>query len=149
MSRNVEIQEERRRRQKGHDGQRMRLSVDDSRLDPDYVYRFANDDEGRIYDLTVRDDYNPVTDREGLLKPDGTDMGAQVSTVVGTTTAGAAMRGVLLRKKRKFYEDDQREKQRAIDEKEASLKSGTVPGAGNGEMYVPDGSGIQLRHERS
>jgi hypothetical protein len=45
---------------------------------------------------------------------------------------------------KEIYDDDQRSKARAIDEKEASLKSGQVAGAGKGEMYMPDDT--RIRH---
>jgi hypothetical protein len=62
----------------------------------------------------------------------------------GVQDNGAALRQVLMRIPKEIYDDDQRSKARAIDEKEASLKSGQVAGAGKGEMYMPDDT--RIRH---
>ena len=140
--RDEQIKAERRRRNTaGLSGRRQRLSVDESKLDRSkYHYHFANDDGVRIHQLTVQDDYEVVPDRDGEVKPGENAMGANVSTLVGTGTNGAPMRAVLLRKLKTYHDDDQAAKAKAIDEKEASLKSGAVPGAGQGETYVPGGS---------
>lgn len=144
--RGEQIRTERRRRNSDAlSGRRMRLSVDESKLDREkYEYRFANDDGTRLHQLTVLDDWEIVPDRDGEVKPDGTDMGAKVSTLVGVATNGSPLRGVLLRKLKTYYNDDKAAKAQAIDDKEASLKSGAVPGAGQGEMYVPRSDGIRI-----
>lgn len=146
MNRNEQIKTERRRRNTGAlGGRRQRLWVDETKLDREkYEYRFVNDDAtGRLHQLTVQDDWEIVPDRDGEVKPDGSDLGARASTIAGVQANGAPLRSVLCRKLKTYYEDDQREKSRAIDEKEASLKSGAVPGAGGAGMYVPAG-GISI-----
>lgn len=140
MSRTDQIKAERRRRNSDAlGGHRQRLFVNEAQLDREnYQYRWANDVDNRIYQLTVQDDYERVEDRDGSVRPDNSGMGAEVATPVGTTKEGAPMRAVLLRKPKTFHDDDERAKHRAIDETEASLKAGAVPGAGNEGTYAKD-----------
>ena len=144
MSRAEQTQAERRRRNTSLSGRRRRFSVDKSKMDDGYVYRFANDDAGRIYDLTVMDDYDVVSDREATIKPDGEGMGTQVAVHAGRTQDGKPMRAVLLRKPRALYDDDQAAKARHIDEQEAGLRAGRVPGVDSASQYTPKDSKISL-----
>lgn len=143
MNRNDEIKTERRRRTSGATtGRAMRLAVDETKLDREkYEYRFVNNDPARLHALTVSDDWEIVPDRNATITGNA-DMGAKASVHAGTTEQGHAQRAVLCRKLKTYYNDDQAQKQRAIDEREASLKSGAVPGAGKGEVYSPSASSI-------
>lgn len=139
MDRNEEIKTERRRRTSGPSSSaRMRLGVDETKLNrAKYAYRWINNDPARLYALTVTDDWDIVADRSASIATRGSDMGAKASVVVGTTDQGHAQRAILCQKLLTLYNADQAEKERAIDRSEASMKSGTVPGAGAGEIYQP------------
>lgn len=150
MSRGEQISGERRRRNSDAlSGRRQRLGVDESTLDREnYVYRWVNDTGTRIHSLTVQDDWEPVSDRENAIKPGQTGLGSGVSVVVGTDKGGAPIRSILLRKRKDYYSDDAAEKYRAIDEKEAGLKSGAVPGASAGEFYQTSGITVDTGSRR-
>lgn len=137
MSRAEAISQERRRRNTNAlAGHRQRLAIREE-LDPDFTYRWVNDDGTRMHDLTVNDDWEIVENRSGTMKPDGTGMGAEVAVPVGRGENGRPLRAVLLRKRKDWYDDDERAKQRRIDDVEAGLKVGAVPGADGDKTYVP------------
>lgn len=152
-SRNEQIAVERRRRNTDAlSGRRVRLAVDESKLDhANYVYRWINDTGSRVYDLTKRDDWDVVTDREGELKPhDGTTAGAEVTTLGGTGADGKAERMILVRKRREYQKDDEAKKAKAIDDLESSMKAGSVPQAGVEQGYVPaEGANVRIGRGRA
>ena len=145
MARNDQIATERRRRNSDAlSGRRNRLYVDEAHLDREnYEYRFVNDEPGRLHAFTVKDDWEVVPDRDGTMKADSSGMGAEVSAHAGIGLTGAPLKTVLLRKPRKYYDDDEAAKQRQIDAKEAGLKVGQTEGAGVENGYVPKG-GISI-----
>jgi hypothetical protein len=121
-----------------------RLAVRNDLLDFDkFKYRYINDSDTRLYQLTRQDDWEVMTQDGQALKPDSTDMGSAVSIPVGTRPDGSPMRAYLCRKLRRFYEDDQKMKQTELDEQLAQLRLGnSAKGEGQGD-YVPSG-GIRI-----
>lgn len=145
MPRGKTIHQERRRRKSSElSGQRRKLALSEE-LDPDFVYRWVNDEGTRLHDLTVNDDYDIVQSRSGVMKPDGTGIGSEVAVPVGVGQTGARVRAVLVRKPKKYWTDDHEQKQRHIDDLEAGIRQGATPNAGVEKSYVPDG-GISLDH---
>lgn len=143
MDRNEQIKAERRRRDTSSlKGARRRLAVNERALDREnFVYRFANDDKNRIYDLTVNDDWEVVSDREGDINASDA-IGAQASVRAGTDSEGKSMRTVLLRKPKAYHDADVAARLRQIDATEQSLKD--VPKeAEKATTYMPDG-GMKL-----
>jgi hypothetical protein len=149
MTRKEEITTTRRRRNTdAMGGRRGRLSVA-TELDTDnYVYRWANDEGTRIHELTVGDDYDVVTDRAGVVKPDGISTGSEVAVSAGAGEHGRPVRAVLLRKPKHLHMEDKRLEQSAIDAKEASIRAGSPQGGGGdpGMSYVPKGTPIKIDH---
>lgn len=141
------MQAERRRRDTTQlGGRRRRMMVSEALLDREnYVYRFVNDEPGRLHDLTVNDDWDVVADRAGTMKADGAGTGAEVAVQVGRGTDGRAVKAILLRKPKALHAEDEKAKQRLIDEQELSIKSGATPGTDRDKAYVPQG-GIRLEH---
>jgi hypothetical protein len=135
------IKAERRRRNTDALGGRRRKLAVTGKLDTEnFEYRWANDEGTRLHELTVEDDWEVVKDRSGTLKIDGAGTGAEVAVPVGVGETGKGLRSILLRKPRKFYEDDKRAEQRRIDETEAGMKQGVTPGSGqDAQAYVPRG----------
>ena len=132
--------ERRRRNTDALAGKRRKLAITAPLDTENYAYRWANDEGTRLHDLTVNDDWEVVKDRSGTLKIDGAGTGAEVAVPVGVGESGNGVKAVLLRKPRKFHEDDKRAEQRRIDETEAGMKQGITPGAGNdAQTYVPRG----------
>lgn len=129
-----------------NDSTRRRVPIHASRdtmtvkgQDPNYIYRWVNDiKEGtRIqkfidagYEFVEKDSIDAVGDNMP-----GTEAPAdsRVSKVVGTdTTAAKPVRAYLMRIKRSWYEEDQEDKQRMIDETERGIISrGGLPDGEN------------------
>jgi hypothetical protein len=127
--------ERRRRNTDALAGKRRRLSVDEAQLDRDkYEYRWISDADGRLEALTMQDDWEQVTDREGAIKKDSTGEGAEVSIRAGTGATGAPVRQILCRKLKEYQDEDRQAKQRRIDEIEdgmrKSAQTGTDPSDG-------------------
>lgn len=135
MGRTEQVKTERRRRNSDSlSGKRRRLAIDESKLDREnYEYFLAKDTGSRVYDLTVNDDWDVVSDRSGK-DNDGSGTGSEVAV-----HAGAGERHVLLRKPKHFADEDKARAQRRIDDQEAALKNGVVPGGDMSGSYVPDG----------
>lgn len=137
----------RRRNTDSLSGKTRKLSLDESKLDrQNYVYRFANDEPGRLHNLTALDDWDVVEDREGNLSADQTAVGSEVSRYAGQAREGQT-RTVLLRKPRNLHDEDQQAKQRRIDATEAGIRGGEAPGADNNprEYYQPR-EGVSITH---
>lgn len=146
MSRSDQMKAERRRRNSDAlGGKRRKLSVSKQELDTDnFEYRWINDVGSRVYDLTVNDDWDVVSDRDAKVKTDGSGAGSEVAVRAGTQDNGNAVRSILVRKPKAFANDDKAAKQRRIDETEASLKQGNSPGGNSDGQYVPDGKDAAL-----
>lgn len=150
-ARGEQVKAQRRRRNTDSlSGRRRRMAVDETKLDREnYVYRFANDDDrGRLHALTVEDDWEVVHDRASETKADSAGMGTEVSVSAGVGERGAPLKAVLLRKPKRYHDEDYAARQRRIDETEAGLKRGSTPGGDiDGKTsYIPD-SGIRIGRE--
>lgn len=135
---------ERRRKRESQGVSGRRLGVNEGHLDfSTYKYRWINDDPARIQRLTQYDDWNVCTQNGGELKEDATDLGNAVSVVVGTHADGSPKRAYLARKLKSFWEEDQREKQRELDEQLNQLRRGLDREGASQADYVPT-SGISI-----
>ena len=119
-----------------------RLGLDTSLLDfGKYAYRWINDEPGRLVAKTKHDDWDMVPNSGE--KDDSTDLGANVSIVVGTLPDGSPKRAYLCRKLKTYFDEDKAATQAALDEQMNQLRRGATR---NGELqsdYVPR-SGIHL-----
>jgi hypothetical protein len=142
----VQEQRAQRRRRDDQGPGRLRNLAIQGNIDPNYEYRFVNDDPGRLYQLTKQDDWDVVNGSD--LEPDSKDrgIGSKVERVVDKRTGKKA---VLVRKLKEYYAADKRKEQAAIDATEAVLRRGATPGAKGlsaeegASAYVPMG-GIQI-----
>lgn len=143
-TRDRDATEARRRKQRGSAVIGKRLGVNKTLLDFErYVYRWINDAPARIMAMTKDDDWDIVRQGGDIVKDDNADLGDAVAQVVGTKPDGSAMMAYLCRKPRKFYDEDQADKQAALDEQLAQMKRGLGrDGSAQGD-YVPH-SGISL-----
>lgn len=131
--------------------ERIPFGVPQSRLtvanqDPNFVYRWVNDDGRGRLDRAVQGGYEfaPDTMRVGTGSRDGnSDVGSKVSRVVGTQEGGAGMRAYLMRIPRDLYNEDQAAKQRQVDEIDKAIKRGDAHKSGDDNRYVPS-AGISL-----
>lgn len=134
-TRKEEVATERRRRQPGtlDRMQQLKLAIPDSVYakypQSDYVFRWVNDKGSRIHDLTIKDDYNKV---------EGVD-----PRPVDTDDRGQPIYAHLCAKRRTFFDEDQREKLGAIDQRERALLTAPDPEAATkGEIQVRQGNSI-------
>lgn len=139
--------EEVRRERRKKPGQTVlagqKLTVDESKLDRSkYQYRFVNDKDGRVQQLYGVDwDVAP----EGA-KDDTNSLGSVNSAQAGVSE-GKPFNAVLLRKPKDWFEDDQKEKQKPLDEVEDAIrrnnpnhKFNELRGAG---VYTPGQNSIE------
>lgn len=140
--------QQRRRRDDLGPGRQRRLAVDTRNFDPEYTYRFINDDPGRVHSLTKQDDWDIVTHSDlGERDAKEKGVGSNVEFIADRETG---KRAILVRKRLEYYKEDKAKEQAAIDETVAALKRGETKGAealSGAHAYVPDG-GIHIR-ERS
>lgn len=116
---------------------RSKLAVEGK--DPNYAYRWVNDQGGRIQQAEQADyefvGAGEVTVGSGVDR--NSEVGDRVSQIVGTKEDGSPMRAYLMRIKREFYEEDQVEKQKEVNAKDAAIQSGSVSGQpGQDGRYV-------------
>lgn len=111
--------------------------------DPNFVYRWVNDEPGRLHALTVADDWEVVaSDQKG---PKDVSLGTGSERIVDRRTG---KRAILLRKRKDYYVSDKAKEQAMIDDTEKSIKRGQLksetgqPEAGG---YVPQGA-ISVSH---
>jgi hypothetical protein len=138
-----EVRQERRRKPGSVSHTGIKLSVDERKLDrKTYQYRFANDTENRVQQLEA-DDWDIAP--EGGAKPDGNSMGTTNTAHAGVID-GKPYNAVLMRKRKDWFEADQKEKQKPLDANEEAIRRGRtaeqnveLKGAG---VYTPNGVNI-------
>ena len=118
------------------------------------MYRWINDEPGRVHNLTVRDDYDRVT--EDMLSGPKSDRDRQIGSGLERIVEKASgKRAILVRKRREFYTEDKAKEQGAVDRQMDAIKQGMTPGGQRGEQsltaadhaYVPPG-GISIQDGR-
>lgn len=139
----IEAERQQRRRREDTGLSRRRNLAVSGEMDPNFTYRWVNDDPGRMHALTVADDWEVVvTDQKG---PRDVNLGTGAERIVDRRTG---KRAVLLRKRKDYYVDDKRKEQAQIDETEKSIKRGQLKSeTGQPEVggYVPQGA-ISVSH---
>lgn len=138
----VEAERAQRRRREDMTDNRLRNLAIAGKLDPEYTYRFINDEPGRVHKLTVLDDWDVVNSSDLETNPKDKGVGSQVERVVDRRSG---QRAILVRKRKDFYEADKAKEQAQIDDIERSIKQGAAPGseALREGGYVPQG-GIRI-----
>ena len=134
------------------DGRLRNLAVAGD-MDPAYEYRWINDDPGRVHNLTIRDDWDRVTeDMLGQRHDKDRNVGSGVERIVDKSSG---KRAILVRKLKDYAISDRAKAQRRVDEIDTMIKSGEVPGTTEGaeprrngvNAYVPAG-GISIQDGR-
>jgi hypothetical protein len=137
-ARQVETKQRRRRREGLGADRNLKLHVPEGLKDKNFVYRWVNDQPGRVRQLTVEDDWDVV---QGM-DPDPTKTTAEGTVVKRTVDKGSGHEAVLLRKPREFYEDDKAQEQKLLDARDETMRKGalnTPDGLTGPESYVPGG----------
>lgn len=143
--RSDEVKAERRRREDLGPGRHMKLTVR-GKKDPNYEYRWINNNPGRVHQLTQEDDWDVVTDAEADNRNVG--VGTAAERVVDKGTGDKA---ILVRKRKEYYDQDKAKEAELLERAEASMRAGIAPDP-NGlkrsdNMYVPEG-GIRFDADR-
>lgn len=136
--RQEEVKSERRRRSGDQAVAGLKLHVREDQKDPNFTYRWANDRPGRIHQLTQQDDWDVVSAEDSSALTSASEGTVMRRSVDKATGEGA----VLLRKRKDFYEADQKDKQKPLDERDEILRRGAAPdpeGLAGSEAYVPGG----------
>lgn len=147
------IEEERARRRRREDitiGRMRNLAIEGD-LDPRYEYRWINDEPGRVYNLTKRDDWDIVTNELlGARSEKDKGVGSSVERIAGKSDG---KRCVLVRKLKDYYVADKAKEQGLIDETEGAMKRGKTNSpdglreSEGDKSYVPSG-GINIQDGR-
>jgi len=131
----IEAERQQRRRREDTGLSRRRNLAITGEMDPNFTYRWVNDEPGRMHALTVADDWEVVTfDQKG---PKDVSVGTGAERIVDRRTG---KRAILLRKRKDYYVGDKAKEQAMIDDTEKSIKRGQLksesgtPEAGG---YVP------------
>lgn len=140
-----EVRQERRRKPGSAQAVGIKLAVDESKVDRStYHYRFARSTGGRIQSLTANDyDIAP----EGA-KSDGNSLGTVNSVHGGVDDAGKPYDLVLMRKRKDWFEADQKEKMKPLDEMDEAIRRNNPNHKGNDlrgtpGVYVPGDNTIE------
>ena len=115
-------------------GARLKLEVRDK--DPNYVYRWFNDDGGRINEA-VECGWEYVFKEDVKLDTSGgkPGLGSVASLSVDKHADGSPKSAYLLRIRKEWYDEDQIEKQKETDLVDQSIRSGTLSTVPN--AYTP------------
>lgn len=134
-----EVRQERRKRPGLAAYSGINLSVDEALLDREtYHYRFANDINGRVQQLYAQD-YDPAPESA---KPNSNSLGTLSSAHAGVDE-GRPFNAVLMRKRKDWFETDQVEKQKPLNDMEDAIRRGNPNHSANTDLrgpgvYTPD-----------
>lgn len=130
-----------RRKRTDIDTTGKRLAVPTHLLDHEkYVYRFMNDTDTRLMQMTKHDDWDVMANDGSVAS---SDLGNAITRPVGVKPDGSPLKAYLCRKLRRFYDDDQKMKQTELDEQLARLRQGNDANGGPQGDYIPSG-GIRI-----
>lgn len=110
--------QKKRRKRASLNGLRLKLEAPERK---GYVRRWVNDDGNRVAELYDRD-YEHVEDT--TIQTDGE--GTRVKRRVGTKKDGSPLYSYLMEIPEKYYQEDQKEKAKPLDEFNDALKRGQV-----------------------
>jgi hypothetical protein len=102
---------------------------------PGYQRRWVNDVAGRLQQA-IDGGYEHVS-QDPTAKSQ--DLGVKTSRIVGAKEDGQAMSAYLMEIPMDWYEEDQKAKQKPLDEFEAALKGSTIEGG-----YTPRSGGTRI-----
>lgn len=137
-----------RRKQRGSTQQSgIKLTVNEAELDRDrYVYRWVKDSGARVQQLE-QDDWDKAPEK-CVLGNHGT--GTTGVKIGGTDEGGRPYDMVLMQKEKDWYQDDQKEKQKPLDEMEEAIRRGTAHAGKDKELdgvaYTPNGQNTLSRN---
>ena len=128
---------------------RSKLTVPDSLLETErFQHRWVCDRAGRV-DSARDGGYTFVLDTSMKIEvgegQNGRDkMSTAICRTVGTHPDGSAMKAYLMRIRKDWYEKDQREKEKKMDEIDAAIRGGEIASQPDDKRYVGS-QGIQYK----
>lgn len=123
---------------------RSKLAVHDQ--DPAFVYRWINDEAGRLHDAE-KGGYEFATDAkvgQGDVANRNASVGDRVSRIVGKNASGQPITAYLMRIKKEWYDADQKAKQKTLDVQDTALKRGQAKPVEH--AYIP-AQGISMNEK--
>jgi hypothetical protein len=119
-NRAAKVREERRRKPGSVTASGLKLAVDESKMDRNtFAYHWASDKGNRI--AQMKDNDWDVVNEE--VKADADGLGTVQNKVVGTD-AGKPIQGVLMRKRKDWFDADKKEAQKPLDETDEAIRRG-------------------------
>ena len=147
--RQEEVKAERRRRAGSGIERHLRLSIPEEYKDPNYVYRWINDNLDRVKLKTTQDDWDIVHEHElpNATVKQGEGEGTPIKRIVGRGPDGLPMPAYLCRKRKDYYQADKAKEQKAIEDAEnavlthktAAGSQGLNPSSPDDKAYIPGG----------
>jgi len=145
-----QVQESRRRRSADFEGYALRLGVDPVIKDPNFEYRWINDDKGRLEQLTKYDDWDFVNDPR--LANDERNKGAdtRMRREAGRSSTGGVMYAYYCKKRKDYYEaDEQKKVERRLALREQRIRNQDIGLQGGiaddpHHTYIPAGVQAQI-----
>lgn len=132
------VREERRRKPGQVLTSGVKLAVDQSKLDPNFTYRWVNDKGNRVQQLEAAD-WDPVDE---AVKADTDGAGTVQAKVVGTD-GGKPYSAILMRKRKDWFQEDKKEAQKPLDEVDETIRRGLNHQKDSPELsgrsYTPNG----------
>lgn len=135
------IEEIRKRRQERgtlSNDPRLKLSVPQDRLDPNWEYRWVLDREMRVGSLRDQDWELVDMDRTGHDDRD-TSMGNRVERIANDRTVSKPEKVFLMRKPREFFNEDKARRIDRLRDQEKQMSHGKVEGGLADHAYIPSG----------
>ena len=102
--------------------------------DPAYSYRIVNDVDTRVNDFLERG-YEVVTDQGVTIGDKRVAIPTQAGSVV-EMSVGQGTKGVLMRIKKEWYDEDQAVKQQQVDQVETQMKAETRKDGNYGSIKI-------------
>ncbi len=136
--RQTEVAKTRRRREGMGAERNLKLSVPDGVTEGGkYVTRWVNNRPGRVQQFTTQDDWDIVNVGEG----------SGIGSVTERAVDSNGEKAVLMRKLKEFHDADQKEKWKALDERDEAMRRGPLPtpegiGGEAAMAYTPNGRNI-------
>lgn len=129
-----EVRQERRRKPGSSAMSGIKLGLDESKIDrTNYNYRFVRDEGNRVQQLHAQD-WDVVGDQ---VKDDTNSLGTVNTAHGGVGEAGKPYNMVLVKKRKEWFDEDQKAKMKPLDEMDQAIARGTDHQTGKLDLRGP------------
>lgn len=137
MTSSIQARQETKQKERA---KRVPLGVPRAKLDvpqiPGFHMHWLNDEPGRLQ-AAEAGGYEFVYEKELKGEAGNTDLGEKVSRIVGRNEDGSPLRAYLMKIKQEWYDEDQRVKQKPVDEIDMAIRKGNFNEKPDDRRYVP------------